>query len=98
MVIWDLGIYCNATPTMTLQDIIGIQMCIDIAQNPDTIHWFRLNSSAATGAITAVMAAANPGSVGYVADVTINTLNKLGNIPLFNIVGPGICYVEVFSA
>ena len=100
MVIWDLGIWCatGAGQTMALQDIIGIQMCIDVGENPDTIHWFRVNSAASSGAITAVFAAANPGSVGYVADVTINTLNKLGNVPLFNIVGPGICYVEVFSA
>lgn len=100
MVIWDLGIWCanGAGQTMALQDIIGIQMCIDVGEAPDTIHWFRLNSAATTGIITAVFAAANPDSVGYAADVTINNADKLGNVPLFNIVGLGVCYVEIFSA
>ena len=62
---------------------------------PASLHAWRLNTNRT---ITALIAAANPGSVGYAADVTLNTGSKLGNVPLFDIVGVGVAYVEVFSS
>ena len=71
-----------------------------LAETPATsFHWFRLNLAAAGGTATAVIAAANPESVGFVIDAVDNGgANKIGNVPLFDIVGHGIGFVEVFSA
>jgi len=65
---------------------------------PASIYAWRLNVSQAIGNITAVIAAANPQSVAYTADTVLNTGSKLGNVAMFDIVGVGVCYVEVFSA
>ena len=63
---------------------------------PLTLHAWRLNS---TQVVDAVIYSTNTASVGYVADAADNAgANKLGNVPLFNIAGVGVCYVEVFSA
>ena len=98
---WDVGFYCanGAGQDMSLGRMVGLQLMIDIGENPASMHWIRVNAAATSGTVDAVFAAANPNSVGYLADAVDNAgANKLGNVPLFDIVGIGICYVEVFSA
>ena len=63
---------------------------------PASLHAWRLNVAAAAGSITALIAAANPGTVGYVANATANS-TKLGDIPMFDIVGAGVVYVRVYG-
>lgn len=60
---------------------------------PASLHAWRLNS---TQTITAVIAAANPGSVGYVAAVT-EADAPIGYVPMFDIVGVGIGYVRLYA-
>ena len=80
--------------------IVMSQMQAQLASVPGTsFHWWRLNLAAAGGTATALIAAANPASAGYVADAVGNAgANKLGNVPLLDIAGIGVCYVEVFSS
>ncbi len=61
---------------------------------PDTLHAWRLNT---TQTVTAVIAAANAGSVGYVNDSTTDS-TKVGDVPLFDIVGYGVRWVRVYDA
>lgn len=65
--------------------------------NPTSLHAWRLNVAAAAGTVTAVIAAANPGSVGYAASAG-TTSNKIGDVPLFDIVGAGVVYVRIYDA
>jgi len=91
--IYDVGCGLNVAGRVVMQ-----QMQAQLAAVPNTsFHWFRLNLAAAGGTATAVIAAANPESIGFVIDVAINAANKIGNVPLFDIVGHGIGFVEVFS-
>lgn len=61
---------------------------------PASLHAWRLNTNRT---ITAVIAAANPGSVGYVAGAGTAGI-QVGYIPIADIVGPGIVYVRVYSS
>jgi len=68
-----------------------------LAETPATsFHWFRVNLAAAGGTATAVIAAANPTSVGYVAAIT-EADTPVGYVPLFDIVGHGIRYVRLYA-
>ena len=60
---------------------------------PASLHAWRLNS---TQTITALIAAANPGTIGYSAG-TAGT-GVVGTVPLFDAVGPGILYIDVHAA
>jgi len=60
---------------------------------PASLHAWRLNT---TQTITALIAAANPGTVGYAAG-TAGT-GVVGTIPLADIVGPGVVYIDVHAA
>ena len=60
---------------------------------PTTLHAWRLN---ATQTITALIAAANPGSVGYSAGTGAGT--AVGWIKIADIVGVGVVYAKVYSA
>ncbi len=64
---------------------------------PSSLHAWRLNVAAAAGAIDALIAAANPGSVGYLANAGTSG-GKLGDIPIADIVGTGVVFVRVYSA
>lgn len=89
----EVGVYtgeAEASARIVLMQLQGI-----LNGAPNSLHVFRVNT---TQTVTAVMAAANPGSVGYAADTVLNTGSKLGNVPLFDIVGVGVVYVEVFSS
>ena len=99
IVVDEMGIYDAGATIVGDARIVMQQMLAPLATTPDTFHWFRLNLQASGGAATAIFASANFASIGYIADVVDNAgANKLGNVPLFNDAGLGICYVEVFSA
>lgn len=89
----EVGVYTGEAEANARVVLMQLQGILNGA--PSSLHVFRVNT---TQTITAVMAAANPGSVGYAADTTLNTGSKLGNVPLFDIVGVGVAYVEVFSS
>lgn len=98
LVAHDIGIYQVPGATIALSRVVLQQLQGILTAAPASLHIWRVNIAAAGGAVTAVMAAANPTSVGFVADLVDNAgANKLGNVPLFDIVGVGVCYVEVFS-
>jgi len=58
-----------------------------------SLHAWRLNT---TQTITALIAAANPGSIAYSAG-TAGT-GVVGTVPLFDAVGPGLLYIDVHAA
>lgn len=60
---------------------------------PASLHAWRLNS---TQTIDALIAAANPGSVGY--DAGKAGTGVIGTIPLADVVGTGIVFVDVHGA
>ncbi len=60
---------------------------------PASLHAWRLN---ATQTITAVIAAANPGSVAFQASAA-ETSTPIGSVPMFDIVGVGIGYVRLYD-
>lgn len=98
LVAGEFGMY-QAGGDVTNNWIVLEQLQAILTENPTRLDIFRVNIAAAGGAAHCVIAAANPTSVGYVADAVDNGgANKLGNVPLFDIVGVGVCYVEVFSA
>ena len=100
LVAHEIGIYDVGCGLAANGRVVMQQMQAMLAETPATsFHWFRLNLAAAGGTATAVIASANPESVGFVIDaVDNNGANKIGNVPLFDIVGHGIGFVEVFSA
>ena len=91
---WEGGVY-EAAATMTNARIVFGAQCQAILTNtPASLHCWRLNT---TKTITALIAAANSGSVGYVANATANS-TKLGDIPLADIAGGvGVVYVRVYG-
>lgn len=59
-----------------------------------SLHAWRLNS---TQTVTAVIAAANPGTVGLVATAA-ETSTMVASIPLFDVVGYGVIWVRCYDA
>uniref|UniRef100_A0A6M3KA93 Uncharacterized protein n=1 Tax=viral metagenome TaxID=1070528 RepID=A0A6M3KA93_9ZZZZ len=94
---FEVGLY-DAGATLTNGRIVMQQIQAILASAPGTsLHIWRINVAAAGGAITALIAAANPASVGYSAG-TAGT-GVVGTIPLVDSAGgPGILYVDVHSA
>lgn len=98
LVAHEIGIYDANSTIVGNARVVMSQMQAILAAAPNSFHWWRLNLAAAGGVCTAVIAAANPETVGFVIDaVDNNGANKIGNVPLFDIVGHGIGFVEVFS-
>jgi len=60
---------------------------------PASLHAWRLNS---TQDITALIASANPGTIGYSAG-TAGT-GVVGTVPLFDCVGHGVLYIDLHAA
>lgn len=60
---------------------------------PASLHAWRLNS---TQDITALIASANPGTIGY-SHGTAGT-GVVGTVPLFDCVGHGVLYIDVHAA
>jgi len=98
LAVQDLGIWCanGAGQDMSLGRIEFTNWCIDIGENPASIHWIRVNVAATSGTMDAIFAAANPNSIGYSAG-TAGT-GVVGTIPFADVVGTGIVYIDVHAA
>ncbi|GAH72445.1 unnamed protein product, partial [marine sediment metagenome] len=80
--IYDAGATLNVNARVVMQQMQAI-----LASTPGTsFHWWRMNLAAAGGTATALIAAANPASVGFVAGAGVGGV-KLGGLPLVEIGG-----------
>ena len=94
---FEVGLY-DAGATLTNGRIVMQQIQAILASAPGTsLHIWRINVAAAGGAVTALMAFANPTSAGYVASAATGA-TKLGGIPLADIVGVGVGWVRLYDA
>lgn len=88
------GVYAGDAQAAARVVFAGQHMAI-LAGAPASLHAWRLNT---TQTITALIAAANPGSVGYAASAG-TTSNKVGDIPFADIAGgPGLRYIRLYDA
>jgi len=91
--IYDAGATLNVNGRVVMQQIQAI-----LASTPGTsLHIWRINVAAAGGAVTALIAAANPTSVGFVAGAGVASA-KNGNIPIADVVGTGVVWVRTYAA
>jgi hypothetical protein len=95
LVPFEGGVYADAAVLTNARIVFGAQHQAVLGSSPASLHCWRLNT--ATRSITALIAAASPQSVGYVANATANS-TKLGDIPFADIVGPGVVYIRVYGA
>jgi hypothetical protein len=94
---WDVGFWAGgAGEDITSSRVIAVQMMVDLAANPGSIAWFRVNVAASSGAMTTIFEAANPASLAYSAG-TAGT-GVVGTIPFADIVGVGVVYIDVHAA
>ena len=96
LVAHDLGIYDAGATIVGDARVVMSQLMAILASTPSSFHWWRLNLAAPGGSCTALIAAANPTSVGYAAGEA--GTGVVGTIPMFDIVGAGVRYVDVHAA
>ena len=90
------GVFAGATQTDARIVFAGQHQAI-LAGVPASMHAWRLNVAQVAGNITALIAAANPESVGYVTSgATAST--KVGAIPIADIVSKGIVWVRCYDS
>lgn len=78
--------------------VFGGQFQAILGGTPNSIHAFRLNYNRGTSEnITAVFAAANAGSIAYTVSAGTSG-NKVGDIPIADVVGTGVVYVRCYDA
>ena len=75
--------------------VFGGQYQAILTGAPTSLHAWRLNVAAAAGSITALIAAANAGSVGYASGQTASVAS--GTIALADVVGTGVVYVQCYT-
>lgn len=88
---YEGGIYCDEAQGDARIVFAGQHMAI-LVNKPASLHAWRLNT---TETVDALIAAANAGSVGYIADAATGD-NKVGAVPMFDIVGHGIRWVRLY--
>jgi len=89
------GIYDGGGTLTDARLVFGGQHQCILSGSPASLHAWRLNT--ATYAVTALIAAASPESVGYVSGAgTLGT--QVGYIPIADIVGPGVVYIRVYDS
>ena len=94
---FEIGIY-DAGATLTTSRVVMQQIQGIFASAVDSLHIWRVNIAAAGGAITALIAFANPTSAGFVA-TALETSTVIGAMPFADIVGaPGIGWVRLYDA
>jgi len=97
---WDAGIYSGAGADLTAARLIfGAQYMAILDSVPLSYYPWRINVSAGSGSITALIQAGNIQSVGYIAAVT-EAVAPIGYIPLAFIAGIAAaqpCYVRVYT-
>ena len=91
----DTGVWSNDTQA-NLRVVFGGQHMAILAGNPASMYCWRLNIAAAGGALDSLIAAANAGSVGYVATAGTSS-NKVGDLPMADVVGHGIRWVRLYD-
>lgn len=89
------GIYDGGGTLTNARLVFGGQHQAVLSSSPASLHAWRLNT--ATYAVTALIAAASPQSVGYVAGAGTSGA-QVGYVPIADIVGPGVVYVRVYSS
>jgi hypothetical protein len=88
------GVYCGEAQA-TARIVFAGQYHAILAGAPASLHAWRLNT--ATHAVTALIAAASPESVGWVAGAGTSGI-QVGYIPIADIVGPGKVFVRCYSS
>lgn len=92
----ETGIYDAGATLNVNARIVMHQMQAILGSVPGTsFHWWRVNLAAAGGTATALMAAANPASVGLVLGVGVAGV-KLGGLPLVD-QGGVVYFVRLYS-
>ncbi len=86
------GVYTGEAQA-TARIVFGGQHQAILGGVPASLHAWRLNTNRT---VTALIAAANSGSVGYTAG-TGTSGTQLGYIPMFDIVGVGIGYLRIYA-
>ena len=86
------GIYSGSSNAAARVVFAGQHQAI-LNDAPASLHAWRLNT---TQTVTALIAAANAGSVGYSAGTSGQGV--VGTIPLADVVGTGIVYIDVHAA
>jgi hypothetical protein len=90
------GVYADTAQAEARIVFAGQHQAI-LAGVPASMHAWRLNVAQVAGNITALIAAANPESVGYVTSgATAST--KVGSIPIADIVSKGIVWVRCYDS
>ncbi len=90
------GIYADTVQAAARVVFVGQGQAI-LAGPPASLHAWRLNVAQVAGNITALIAAANPESVGYVTSgATAST--KVGSIPIADIVSKGIVWIRCYDS
>jgi hypothetical protein len=74
--------------------VFGGQHQAILAGAPASLHAWRLNTNRT---ITALIAAANPGSIGFTAGTGTSGV-QAGYIPIADIVGVGVVYIRVYTS
>lgn len=88
------GIYAGDAQAAGRVVFAGQHHAILTSAPATSLHAWRLNS---TQTVTAVIAAANAGSVGYVA-IGAESSTVVGAVPLFDVVGFGVVWVRLYDA
>ena len=89
------GVYAGEAQAAARIVFAGQHQAI-LAGAPASMHAWRLNVAQVAGAITALIAAANPESVGY--DHGKAGTGVVGTIPIADVVGHGVVYIDVHAA
>ena len=88
----ECGVYTGEAQATARVVLCQLQAILTGA--PASLHVFRVNTTQTT---TAVIAAANAGSIGYTAGAGTSG-TQVGYIPIADIVGTGVVYVRVYSS
>lgn len=88
---YEGGVYAGGAQANARVVFAGQHMAV-LNGAPASLHAWRLNSSQT---ITALIACANPGTSGVQPGKAGN--HKYGVVPLLDVVGPGILYIDVFD-
>ena len=87
------GVWCGEVNAAARIVFAGQHQAI-LTGAPASLNAWRLNT---TQTVDALIAAANAGSVGYVADAGVAS-TKVGAVPLVDVVGHGIRWVRLYDA
>lgn len=88
----EVGVYEGSGCTMTNARVVLMQLQGILTNSPSLFHIFRVNT---TKTITAIIAAANAGSVCFATGETAST--SAGTIALADVTGYGVVYVQVYT-